>query len=178
MFLAAGNVRHANAQQFAIGTNALMLGALSPNLSLEIVTGEKSSVSLSAAGAWKPYNLDFKGYGISPEYKIWLSGRPMVRDYLGIVGLVTGYDMCFDSKVRKGNSVGLGVSFGYSFHPASHFCIELSAGAGVMYYSQRLYAKGKDYSSFFSEDERIRNNSRGFCLVPLKASVALVWIIR
>lgn len=177
-FLAVGSFQRANAQQIAIGTNGLMLCALSPNLSVELVTGEKSSVSISAAGALRPYNLGFKGYGISPEYKLWLSGRPMVRDYLGIVGLVTGYDMNIKSTVREGNSFGLGVSFGYSFQLASHFCLELSAGAGMMYYSQRLYAEGKDYSSFFAEDERIRNNSKGFCLVPLKASVAFIWIIK
>lgn len=170
--------RSASAQQLALGTDAVMLAALTPNLSAELVTGEKSSINLSVAGSMKPYGLNFKGFGVRPEYKLWLSGRPMVRDYIGVMGFLTGYDMCFDGKVRQGNAYGLGITFGYSFHLAERLCLELSAGAGLMYYSQRLYAEAENYSDYFPGGEPVRDNSYGYSLVPMKLSAVFVWIIK
>ena len=178
MLLAAGGGWRAEAQQFALGTDALMLGALTPNLSAELVTGEKTSLNLTAAGSFKPYGLDFKGYGLRPEFKLWLSGRPMVRDYLGVMGFFSGYDMCFSGKVRQGKACGLGLSFGYAIPLGDRFNLELSLGGGVMYYSQRLYLEGENYSDYFPGGERVRDNSRGYSLVPMKLSAVFVWIIK
>lgn len=178
LLLVAGGGWRAEAQRFALGTDALMLGALSPNLSLEMVTGEKTSLNLSAMVSAKPYGLDFKGYGVRPELKLWLSGRPMVRDYIGFMGLFSGYDMCFGGEVRQGKAYGAGLSFGYALPLGDRFNLELSLGGGVMYYSQRLYLKGENYADHFPGGERVRDNSRGYSLVPMKLSAVFVWIIK
>ncbi len=170
--------REVCAQQLALGTDALMIGAMTPNATAELVTGEKTSLALSVAGNIKPWGMDFRSLGIRPEFKLWLSGRPMVREYIGVAGFLTSYDFSFGNKTRTGMAEGLGVTGGYLFRLTEHFCLELSGGVGMMYYSQKVYGKGDDYSQYFPGDEPARDNSSGVALVPLKCSVTFMWILR
>ena len=49
LFLSVGK---AQAQQVAVKTNLLSLAAMTPDLGLELVTGEHTSVAISAFGIW------------------------------------------------------------------------------------------------------------------------------
>jgi len=167
-----------NAQQLALETDGLMLACMAPNIGLELVTGEKTSLAINALGAYKPYGFDMKGFAVRPEFKFWLAGRPMIREYLGVMGVITSYEMVFDGKIRDGKAMGLGVSGGYSFKLAEKFCLELSAGVGLLYYSQRLYPEGTKYEDLFPGDEPVKDNSRGYSIVPMKLGVTLVWLMR
>lgn len=177
LLLFAGR-QEVHAQQFALGTDAVMIGALTPNVVAEVVTGEKTSLAVAVAGNYHPWKLDFKGIGVRPEFKIWLSGRPMIREYLGIAAFVDGYEYTFDDLTRKGMSGGIGITGGYMFRLSERFCLELSAGAGLMYYSHELFSKQEEYGKFFPGDEPVSNNASGFRLVPVKLGVTFIYILK
>lgn len=176
--LATLGTRSACAQQLALESDGLMLACMAPNIGLELVTGEKTSLALNALGAYRPYGLDMKGFAVRPEFKFWLAGRPMIREYLGVMGIITGYDMTFGGQVRDGKAMGLGVTGGYSFKLGEKFCLDVSAGVGALYYSQRLYPEGVKYEDLFPGDEPVKDNSRGYCIAPMKLGVTLVWLMR
>jgi len=168
----------AKAQQIALETDAIMLGAMTPNLGIELVTGERTSIAVAVAGNAKPYGLDFSGFGVRPELKLWLSGRPMIREYIGLMTFATTYDFTVKGYSHDGISAGLGLTAGYVFKLGSHFGLELSGGMGAMYYSEKFYPEGMDYDATFPANQKVRDNSYGWSLVPMKLSVTLMWIFK
>ena len=95
----------AKAQQVAIKTNALYWAASTPNIACEIVTGEHSSVDLSAMGHWKPFHLDSKLFALQPEFRYWFNGRPMTREFVGVTTMVATYGITEMGYVYNGNAV-------------------------------------------------------------------------
>ena len=53
-----------------------MDGLMTPNLSMEIVTGNKTTFGLSVLGNYKPWGMDMKMAGAIPEFRYWFGGRP------------------------------------------------------------------------------------------------------
>jgi hypothetical protein len=116
----------AKAQQFAVKTNALMWGVLTPNAGVEIVVGERSSLDISAF--YKPsYSPELGSFfnsriaGFQPEYRYWFNGRPMTREFIGASLMFADYDLTNADKstgmryVYDGNAISLGIVGGYSF---------------------------------------------------------------
>ena len=64
------------AQLLALKTDALWDGLMTPNLGMEIVTGNKTSFGLSVFGNYKPWGMDMKMVGAIPEFRYWFGGRP------------------------------------------------------------------------------------------------------
>ena len=103
------------AQRLAVKANVLSLAALTPDVGIEVVTGERTSVALSVLGHYNPYGLKSKMLAVQPEFRFWLNGRPLTREYVGVCAFVTTYDMSLPSgkqeqpNIYKGDGIALGI---------------------------------------------------------------------
>lgn len=168
---------NAFAQQFAIKTNGLMWAMLMPNIGGEIVVGERTSVDVSAFGGYNPYGTEIKLFGLNPELKYWFSGRPMLRQYIGLSVIGTSYDMKIRDRIYDGKAVGGGLSFGYSWLVGERLNIEVSAGLGAVYFSQRRLYYGDNTSDYEAFGKK-RENSTGVKIIPAKLAVSISYIIK
>lgn len=167
----------ANAQQVAIKTNALMWTVLTPNLGCEVVLGERGSLDISAFGHYKPYGVDSKIIAVQPEYRYWFSGRPMVREFVGISTMVVGYDLNIKNQVYDGYAVSAGLVGGYSFLLGEKWRFELCGGMSLLFFSQKQYYKDDNYDDYFIEQVPTAN-SWGYKLFPAKLGVTFTYIIK
>ena len=171
LLIAAG--REACAQQFAVKTNALFDAALTPDIGVELVTGEHSSVALSVFGHWKPYGINSKMISVQPEFKYWFNGRPLVREYIGATAFATAYDINVNNHVYTGNAVSLGITGGYVFPLNDRLNIEFSGGFGLLFFRQKQYLSNLSYNPEFSPV-----NAYGYKLFPSKLGVTFIYIIK
>lgn len=167
----------ARAQHLAIKTNALMDVALVPNIGLEVVTGEHSSVDVSVFGSHKPYGLHCTLLGLQPEYRFWFNGRPMVREYVGFSALLTTYDIGLGKQVYNGDAAGIGITGGYAFMIGKRWNLELCGGFGALVFHQKQYHSGDNYDDYFV-DEATKANAWGYKLFPIKLGVTFSYIIK
>ena len=174
LMMCCGEVR---AQHLAIKSNLLMDAALTPNLGLEVVTGEHSSVEVSVFGNHKPYGLHSTLIGIQPEYRFWFNGRPMIREYVGATALFTSYDIGLGKQVFDGDAAGLGISGGYAFMIGKRWNLELAGGFGVLFFHHKQYHKDDNYDDYFV-DEAVKANAWGYKLFPIRLGVTISYIIK
>jgi hypothetical protein len=170
--------KEANAQQVAVKTNALYWACMTPNIGCEIVTGEHTSLDLSASGHWQPYNLPSKLVTIQPEFRYWFNGRPMTREFVGVTSMIAAYDMTVAKKyVYDGNAVMLGLVGGYVFALSDHWNFELCGGFGLLGFKQKQYYINDNYDDYFV-DEAVKANSMGYKLFPARLGVSFSYIIK
>lgn len=181
VFFLSGGTHTAHAQQVGIKTNALMWAGLTPNVGCEIVVGEHSSIDLSTFGNKMAFGPDkmypkfaSKVIAFQPEYRYWFNGRPMVREYIGISSMLAAYDITMNQYVYNGNAMSLGVTGGYAFILGTKWRLELCAGFGFLFFSQKQYYETNDY---FVDKSR-EANSRGYKLIPAKLGVSFTYIIK
>ena len=167
----------ARAQHLAIKSNVLMDVALVPNIGLEVVTGEHSSVEMSVFGSHKPYGLDCTMFGLQPEYRFWFNGRPMIREYVGLAALVTTYDIGIGQQVYSGDAAGLGLTGGYAFTVGKRWNLELFGGFGSLLFRQKQYYADDNYDDYFV-DEAVTANAWGYKLIPIKLGVTFSYILK
>lgn len=167
----------AEAQQIAVKTNALYWLALSPNISCEVVTGEHSSIDVSAFGHWQPFGLDSKLFAFQPEYRYWFNGRPMTREFVGANLMFATYDIMASGYVYNGNAVMLGLVGGYIFALSDHWNFELCGGFGVLGFKQKQHYVHDNYDDYFV-DEAVKANSIGYKLFPARLGVSFSYIIK
>ena len=136
-----------HAQLLALKTNALMDVAMVPNLGLEVVTGGKTSLNASVFGTPYFWGKDVRLIGVKPEFRYWFNGRPLTREFIGIGGTITAYDITW-----------------------GHWSMECHAGIGLLYYNQQRYYLGDRVRDNYY-------NANGFHLVPYDIGVTFVWII-
>lgn len=165
------------AQQVAIKTNALMVAALTPNFSCEVVTGEHTSVDFSVFGHYKPYGFNSTLVGLQPEFRFWFNGRPLIREYIGATALLTTYNITTKQKVFDGDAVGLGITGGYAFSLGQRWNLELVGGFGFLLFQQKQYHKNDNYDDYFV-DEAVKANAWGYKLFPMKLGVSFTYIIK
>lgn len=164
-------------QQIAVKTNALMLGALTPNLGCEIVTGEHSSVDFSAFGHKNPYGITSTIIGAQPEFRFWFNGRPMTREYIGVGMLLTTYDITWKRSVYDGDAIGIGLTGGYVFSIGRRWNIELSGSFGFIGFRQKQYYVNDNYDSYFTGGGS-RVNGWGYKMFPVELGVSVCYIIK
>lgn len=92
---------NASAQLLAVKANAAMYAVMTPNLSFEMVTGERTSVDFSIFGHAKPYGKDSRMIGLQPQFKYWFAGRPLVREYVGVMALALAYDSTWKMSLMR-----------------------------------------------------------------------------
>jgi len=173
---AVGLCPAARAQQLAVKTNVLGLAALSPNLGLEVVTGEHASVALSVMGNYHPYGSQMKLLVLQPEFRYWFNGRPLTREYVGIAAFGASYDLALASRVYQGNALALGVSAGYVFTLGTRINLELSAGTGLLVFRQKQYMQDDSYDQYFTGERSVVNAS-GYKIFPVKLEVSFSYIL-
>lgn len=164
------------AQRLAVKTNLLHLGLATPDLGLEVITGEHTSVSLTAFGNKKPYGKDIQLLIIQPEFRFWFNGRPLIREYVGVTAFGASYDLTMASHVFKGNALGVGITGGYVFALGQRFNIELGAGTGLLFFRQKKYLSEDRYDQFFTGEPSTANDS-GYKLFPVKLEVSISYIL-
>lgn len=164
-------VQHTAAQLLALKTNALYDALMVPNLGMEVIVGEKTSLNASVFGAYKAWGKDIKAVGITPEIRYWFNGRPLTREFVGAsIGMAT-YDIVWGGQRYKGDGYAAALTFGYVFVLSPHWSLECHSGIGVMGYDQQRYYIG----------DRVRDshyNVKGFMVIPYNLGVTLSWILK
>lgn len=159
------------AQLLTLKTDALWDCAMIPNLNVELVTGNKTSINVSVLGAYKPWKTNIKLLGAIPEFRYWFNGRPMTREFIGIAAITSTYDITWGNEVYQGNAYGGGMTFGYVFYLSRHWNIECYGSVGAVYYNHKHYYT-KD---FYSENRR---TGHGYALIPFKLGISFAYIIK
>ncbi len=166
----------AHAQRIAVKTNALTWGALTPNVGVEVVTGERTSIDLSFMGHINPYGMTSKMLSFQPEFRYWFNGRPMINQYVGVTVMATTYEMILRERMRDGNSLGLGLTGGYILALGKKFNIEFSGGIGFAYFRQKQYYMETNEDYFLNVPER--SNAVGYKMLPVDLGITLTYIIK
>lgn len=166
--------RDACAQQLGVKTNALMWAAMTPNLGCEFVIKDRTSLDISVSGHYRPYGLESQFIAVQPEYRFWFSGRPMIREYVGVSAMAASYDITMAEHVYDGVAASLGVTGGYAFLIGSRWRFELCGGLSFLFFNQRQYYRNDDYFA----DEYAPANAWGYKLFPAKIGVSFTYIIK
>ncbi len=165
------------AQDVALKTNALLWASMTPNFGCEIVTGEHSSIEVSAFGHKNPYGQTSEILAVQPEYRYWFNGRPMVREYIGLGALLTTYNSTLRNEVFDGDALGIGITGGYVFALARRLNIEVSGSFGLLLFRQKQYFVQDNYDDYFVTVPH-KINSRGYKLFPVDLGISLTYIIQ
>lgn len=166
------------AQIFAVKTNALSWAACTPDIGVEFITGEHTSVALSAFGHYKPFGVwDSRMFAIQPEFRYWFNGRPLTREYIGADAGFCTYNTQLFNQVYKGDALSLGVTGGYVFLIGKKWAFELSAGVGFLAFRHKQYDKGDNYDDY-SLQEASKVNNWGYKLFPTKLNASFIYIIK
>lgn len=174
-------------QQVAVKTNLLYgVYTSTPNLSLELVLGERSTLELG--GGYNPWNL--KGtvnnnkklvhWLGKTEYRYWLC-RKFSGHFFGIHALggqfnIAGYKLplLFEKYSRnyryEGYAYGGGISYGYNFFLGKRWSLETTIGAG---YARLHYDKFECTKC----GTKIGTEKKNY-LGPTQAGVSLIYYIK
>lgn len=161
----------AKAQLLALKTDVLWDLAMVPNLGMELVTGNKTSVGLSVLGASRPWGCDMEVYGLQPEFRYWFSGHPMFREFIGLGLLGANYDIKWGSEHYDGDAFGGGLTFGYAFYLSPHWNLECYGSFGAVWYDQKHYYEKDNY-------QENRRTGNGYALIPFKIGVSFSYIFK
>ncbi len=167
-----------HAQMLAINTDLAWDGAGAPNLGLEMVTGNRSTVGVSAIYANNPWGMDAKCVLVQPELRYYFSGRPMHSYFVGISGVGGTYNFTYKDKVRDGFGAGGGITFGYVWNFTKRWSLDFHTGFGCIYYKQKEHDLGDKYDDGYSVDGNIKSNSHGYSLLPTKIGISLSYILK
>lgn len=174
--LLAGSIC-AKAQMIAVNTNLASDALAIPDLGVEMVIGNRSTIGLNMLGAYKPHGKNAKGFALQPEYRYWFGGRPMNHHFVGIGGLLGTYEAEWKSKMYKGDAVGLGLTFGYVFNLSRRLAIDCHAGLGLVRYHQKVYIQGPNNTEIYT-GPRTYKSETGNALIPTKIGISFMYIFR
>ena len=167
----------ANAQKMAVNTDLLMDLAMSPNIGVEITTGNKTTLGLNILGNSKPWGQDMKLIEALPEFRYYFSGRPMYSFFVGLGASVGFYDYTRKGKVYDGMHYGGGLTFGYVHKLGKRLNLDAHAGFGIIGYKRKEYYVGDNYDADYTTDGELRTNATGYYLMPTRFGVSLTYIL-
>ena len=176
LLILLGGVGEAVAQRVAVKTNLLLDAAMAPNLGVEFVCGERSTIDLSVFGAEKVYGNRAKILGTMPEYRYWFNGRPMTREFFGVALLAASYDINWKGHLYDGDAYGAGLTLGYIWTLSRRLNIEFCAGFGALYFRQKQYVESDNYQDFHTSPAA-HVNATGYKLVPMKLGINFSYIL-
>lgn len=168
--------KEVQAQQVAIHTDVMQDVLMIPNVGIELFIDDTKSVQFSGFATSSPWTMDLKAAGVQAAYKYWLSGRPLTREFVGINGLLSTYEVTTGDKIRKGDTAGLGICFGYAWPLTKRLSLTAHSSLGLAYYRQEEYYSYDDISNYI-ENQKMPN-STGLRLVPLNIGVTISYIIK
>lgn len=161
----------ATAQRVAVKTNALYWATLSPNLGAEFRLSRHFTLNIEAtANPFTVSSYKLTNASIAPEVRYWLSGRPQAGHFFGGMALLAVYDMKWDDTYHKGDAVGLGVTYGYSFVLSRRWSLETTIGLGALRYREKKYTDAETAPS--------DANHKSTIIAPLKAGVTFTYILK
>lgn len=167
------------AQRIAVNTDVLMDAFCAPSLGVELTLAKKSTLNVNALYGEKILGKEMRVAALQPEWRAYISGRPMYHHYVGVVGLFASYKLNFDEKCHDGDAFGLGVSFGYVLPIKERLLIDFHASLGGAYYHQKEYMLGEDYDK---EHTNLSGypvaNASGSLLIPLRIGISVAYIIK
>lgn len=183
LVVVVGFVGKADAQQFALKTNALYWATTTPNIGLEVGLGKRTSIDLSAG--YNPFTLNrelnqkVKHWSVMPEFRYWFC-ESFQGHYLGVhTGYmfynVGGIKIPFQSAESKLNryqgwATGLGVAYGHTWILGERLNLELSVGLGYAYTNFDVY-ECKNCGKYKGPGEK-------HYVGPTKLAINLIYIIK
>lgn len=170
------------AQLLSVNTDVAMDAVQAYSFGLELTMGRRTTLNVNGLAGNKVLGQQIKGFAIQPEWRYYLSGRPMYHEFIGVVGLVTTYDMTYSGKVRDGHALGAGVSFGYVWPLPLPFTkrlmLDVHASCGVTMYKHKEYFVGDEFDMNFIDDVGTPiPNASGHLVMPMRVGVSLTYII-
>lgn len=167
------------AQMLAVNTDVAMDACLAPSLGVELVLGKKSSLNINALYGAKVLGQDIKIAAIQPEWRVYISGRPMYHHYFGAIALLTQYKFKLKNKWRDGDAFGIGLSYGYVLPIKDRLLVDFHASVGDVFYHQKEYMVGDDYDAHYTNAEGYpKANASGQIILPLRLGVSLTYILK
>ena len=167
------------AQRIAVNTDVLMDAFSAPSLGVELTLAKKSTLNVNALYGEKILGKEMRIAALQPEWRVYISGRPMYHHYFGVVGLLASYKLNFDNKCHDGDAAGLGVSFGYVWPIKERLLIDFHTSLGGAYYHQKEYMLAEDYDK---EHTNLSGypvaNASGSLLIPLRIGISVAYIIK
>lgn len=129
-----------SAQSFGIKTNLAGWAALVPNIGVDLILTETSSVDVSFYQSASPSWLkDAQVTGVQIGYRYWLAHQPMQDFFVGATLTPTFYDLKIKERKHEGSCLPLGINFGYSWPIGKKWSIEASYGIGMLFYNTRVH---------------------------------------
>ena len=170
----------ASAQMVAVNTDVAMDACMAPSLGVELTLGKKSTLNINGLYAANMLGKDICIAAIQPEWRVYISGRPMFHHYVGAIGLLASYKFShFADKVYDGDAGGLGLSYGYVWPVTQRLLIDFHTSLGLVFYHQKEYFVGDDYDSHYLNDEgNPYANAHGSLLMPLRIGISVSYIIK
>lgn len=144
------------AQSFAVRTNIAEWALMAPNVGVDLVLSDRSTLNISVGGtAGENYIKDaFIQYGMI-EYRYWFSHQPYENFFLGLQFRPLHYRLHVDHSGKKGlthngAAFPVGFNFGYCWPLNSKFNLELCYGAGWYFYNNECSLNGSSHNIDFS----------------------------
>ena len=120
------------AQRFAVSTDLLQWGLVSPNVGFEAAISQHHGFSFSASAS--PFRISdgfsFRHLTVAPEYKYWFN-MPFYGHYAGASVLYSSYDIHAGKIARTGNLIAACATYGYSLIIGRRWNLVPHAGIGV-----------------------------------------------
>ncbi|WP_028909734.1 DUF3575 domain-containing protein [Prevotella sp. AGR2160] len=166
------------AQMITVSNNLLLDAGKVPNLGIEMTTGNRTTVGINGFYGRQPMLTDGGHlWGIRPEWKYYLSGRPLHGLYVGVGGMAVVYDLKIKRKYYDGNAIGGGMLLGYVLNLSKRVNIDFHSGFGFLTYKQKEYFEGDNYDDY-TVDGKVVANAKGSWLLPVDFGITLSYIIR
>lgn len=163
------STQNLSAQMVAVRTDAVKDLLMTPNIGVDLVVGEKFTLGAEVAFNKKPWGVDMQMTSVTPEFRYWFNGRPLTRQYVGLVANMTGYNLEWNG-THHGDAFGAGISFGHVWTLTQRWNIDFSGSWGVVGYREWFTNKGATPGNAV--------NAKGYALLPIKLGVSIVYVIR
>lgn len=168
----------ANAQMVAVNTDIAMDALMAPSLGMEIVTGNKTSFNVNFIYAWKAMGKNIEATVVQPEFRYYLSNRPVHGIFMGVGAIGTRYDITWKNKIYKGDAAGLGLTFGYVYNITRRLSLDIHAGYGALFYNQKEIFVNDRYDEDSKDHGFTKANANGYYLLPTRIGVSLSYVLK
>jgi len=166
------------AQMLATRTNLLWdaLGVF--NGGVEIGVTNNSTVGIQVGYGRRPlYTQPSRVVCLQPEWRYYLSHRPIHGVYMGVGAVAADYDIKWKGKVYNGDAVGGGFVLGCVVTLSRRLNLDLHTGIGIVGYWRKEYYEGDNYNDY-TQDGSVKTNASGYSLLPTNFGVTLSYILK
>lgn len=164
----------------AINTDIAMDAMMTPSLGMEIVTGNRSTFSANVMYSWKSLGKNISVIAVQPEYRYYLSNRPIHGIFMGIGAIGGRYDIEWANKTYKGDAFGAGLTFGYVWNLTRRLSVDFHAGFGAIIYNQKEHFLKDHYDEESAEGNPsyTKANANGYYLAPTRLGVSISYVLK